>query len=149
MARGVGGVEETVADRVVHLAPNMPGRGKEVAGDVSTNHAAPIPAPAPLADWRVVSEDEARRVLESRDVRRLLAVPGAGPLAGTRLVFSRVVALSEPRPERHPLWLLATALGAEVATAADDRTTHVVAHGGGDSWRTDKAGRWPHPGFRG
>jgi hypothetical protein len=55
-------------------------------------------------DWKVVSEDEATRVLESRDARRLLAVPGGGPLAGARLVFSRVVALSEPRPERHPLW---------------------------------------------
>ena len=89
--------------------------------------------------------DEAAAKLESRDVRRLLTVPEDGPLANVRVVFSRVVAQSEPRPERHPLWLLATALGAEVLNSVDDGkgATHVVAHAGGDGdgRRTDKV-KW-------
>lgn len=93
-----------------------------------------------------VSDEEASTKLESRDVRRLLTVPEDGPLANVRVVFSRVVAQSEPRPERHPLWLLATALGAEVLNAVDDGkgATHVVAHAGtgdGDGRRTDKV-KW-------
>jgi RNA polymerase II C-terminal domain phosphatase-like 3/4 len=76
--------------------------------------AAPTPTPTPKRHWKVVSDDDARDVLDARDVRALLTVPGDGPLLGARLTFSRVVSVSEPRPERHPLWLLATSLGAEV-----------------------------------
>lgn len=103
--------------------------------------AAEAEGDAVKGDWKVVSEDDATRVLEARDVRRLVAVPGTGPLSGARLVFSRIVPLSEPRPERHPLWLLATALGAEVSTSTEKGTTHVVAHGGGESSRTEKV-KW-------
>ena len=89
-----------------------------------------------------VTEEEARDALESRDVRRLLTVPGEGPLDGARLTFSRVVPRGEPRPERHPLWLLATSLGAEVTVDAEPGTTHVVAPlATGDARRTEKA-RW-------
>ena len=52
-----------------------------------------------------VSDEEASTKLESRDVRRLLTVPEDGPLANVRVVFSRVVAQSEPRPEGCPLWV--------------------------------------------
>ena len=93
-----------------------------------------------------VSDEEAALKLESRDVRRLLTVPEDGPLADVRVVFSRVVAQSEPRPERHPLWLLATALGAEVLTSVDDGNgaTHIVAHaeGDGDGGRKTEKVKW-------
>ena len=93
-----------------------------------------------------VSDEEAALKLESRDVRRLLTVPEDGPLADVRVVFSRVVAQSEPRPERHPLWLLATALGAEVLTSVDDGkgATHIVAHaeGDGDGGRKTEKVKW-------
>lgn len=67
--------------------------------------------------------------LESRDVRELLAnPPPGGPLEGTRLAMSRVVSRREPRPERHPLWLLARGMGAEVGTeTVAGSTTHVVS----------------------
>ena len=47
------------------------------AGTATASTATPA-----AVDWKVVSEDEARWVLDARDVRRLLAVPGGGPLAG-------------------------------------------------------------------
>ena len=73
---------------------DTPSNGGLIGGD-STAAAAAAPATAAAAgtatastatpaavDWKGVSEDEARWVLDARDVRRLLAVPGGGPLAG-------------------------------------------------------------------
>jgi len=95
-----------------------------------TNGIPPLAQQGPLQERGplVVSTDEVMRVLEPRDVRRLLTRPAGGPLVGTRLAFSRVLEMGAPRPERHPLWLLATALGADVSTGVHASTTHVVVH---------------------
>ena len=130
-AAGFAAKDAVAAAAAATAAANTPeGRREEFPRGDSTTQAPKV------------TEEEARDLLESRDVRRLLAIPGDGPLRGARLTFSRVVARGEPLPQRHPLWLLATSLGAEVSVDAEPGTTHVVAPlASEDARRTEKA-RW-------
>lgn len=61
------------------------------------------------------------------DVRPLLRAARQGILAGVVVLFSRVMPLDCADPSAHPLWQLATKLGAECVREATERVTHVVA----------------------
>uniref|UniRef100_A0A1J3CTK8 RNA polymerase II C-terminal domain phosphatase-like n=1 Tax=Noccaea caerulescens TaxID=107243 RepID=A0A1J3CTK8_NOCCA len=61
-----------------------------------------------------------------RDVRLLLKQVRKEILKGCKVVFSRVFP-TKSRPEEHPLWRTAEALGATCATEVDASVTHVVA----------------------
>jgi RNA polymerase II C-terminal domain phosphatase-like 3/4 len=76
------------------------------------------------------------------DVRKLLIAPTRTdlPLCGVKFMMSGVTALQDRRPERHPLRLLASTLGAEFAASIEndgDAVTHVIARSSG----TDKV-KW-------
>ena len=76
------------------------------------------------------------------DVRQLLIAPNRTdlPLCGVKFMMSGITALRDRRPERHPLRLLASTLGAEFATSIEsdgDAVTHVIARSSG----TDKV-KW-------
>ena len=76
-AAGFAAKDAVAAAAAATAAANTPeGRRKEFPRGDSTTQAPKV------------TEDEARDLLESRDVRRLLAVPGDGPLRGARLTFS-------------------------------------------------------------
>ena len=88
--------------------------------------------------------DESLALIRNRDVRELLlGTPEQppGPLSGVSIAFSRITTMGEPRPERHPLWLLASSAGACVSGEVQNtentesergdtkKTTHVVVRG--------------------
>ena len=76
------------------------------------------------------------------DVRTLLVKPERSdlPLSGVKFVMSGVTSLADRNPERHPLRLLASTLGAEYCSSIErdgDAITHVIARNSG----TDKV-KW-------
>ena len=76
------------------------------------------------------------------DVRKLLVKPERNdlPLSGVKFVMSGVTSLADRNPERHPLRLLASTLGAEYSASIEpdgDAVTHVIARNSG----TDKV-KW-------
>jgi RNA polymerase II C-terminal domain phosphatase-like 3/4 len=54
-------------------------------------------------------------------------------LAGVTILFSRLIPLGEPNPEKHELWRLATELGARCLRDEEKSVTHVVAASSGTS----------------
>ena len=79
---------------------------------------------------------------EESDVRTLLVKPDRIdlPLSGVKFVMSGVTPLSDRNPERHPLRLLASTLGAEFVSSIErdgNSVTHVIARSSG----TDKV-KW-------
>ena len=60
------------------------------------------------------------------DVRVCLAVERRRVLSGVRIAFSAVIPSAEADPARHPLWRLATELGASVAPDVGLGVTHLV-----------------------
>ncbi|KFM26529.1 RNA polymerase II C-terminal domain phosphatase-like 4 [Auxenochlorella protothecoides] len=63
----------------------------------------------------------------SADVRPLVAARRRGVLAGVGLLLSRIVPLTSPAPDAHPLWRLATACGATCTLSPGPQVTHVMA----------------------
>ncbi|KAK9835002.1 hypothetical protein WJX81_003388 [Elliptochloris bilobata] len=63
----------------------------------------------------------------ARDARVALAAARRRVLAGVRLCFSAVIPRGAASPQAHALWRLAEELGAQVADAPDEATTHVVS----------------------
>ncbi|KAL4450062.1 hypothetical protein ABPG77_010731 [Micractinium sp. CCAP 211/92] len=61
------------------------------------------------------------------DVRPLLREARQSILAGVVVLFTRVLPLDCANPSAHPLWQLATKLGAECVREATENVTHVVA----------------------
>ncbi|KAL4452377.1 hypothetical protein ABPG75_008039 [Micractinium tetrahymenae] len=61
------------------------------------------------------------------DVRPLLRAAREGILAGVVVLFSRVMPIDCADPSAHPLWQLATKLGAKCVREAAEGVTHVVA----------------------
>ncbi|KAL6781683.1 hypothetical protein ACKKBF_B09050 [Auxenochlorella protothecoides x Auxenochlorella symbiontica] len=93
----------------------------------------------------------------SADVRPLVAARRRGVLAGVGLLLSRIVPLTSPAPDAHPLWRLATACGATCTLSPGPQVTHVMAPDwtqkavwGRDrglqvvtpQWLAESAGRW-------
>lgn len=92
----------------------------------------------------VALSDDSLALVRHRDVRQLLLggesndtpQPFARPLQDVSIAFSRITARGEPKPERHPLWLLASSAGAatsneicETSENEDKKTTHVIVRG--------------------
>jgi len=86
---------------------------------------------------------------EEPDVRKLLIHPDRAdlPLSGVKFMMSGVTTLGDRRPERHPLRLLASTLGAEFASSIErdgDTVTHVIARSSGTDkvkWARKTSGR--------
>jgi RNA polymerase II C-terminal domain phosphatase-like 3/4 len=86
---------------------------------------------------------------EEPDVRKLLIHPDRAdlPLSGVKFMMSGVTTLGDRRPERHPLRLLASTLGAEFASSIErdgNTVTHVIARSSGTDkvkWARKTSGR--------
>lgn len=61
------------------------------------------------------------------DVRKILRGVRGEILSSCHIVFSRVFPKNVPRPESHPLWKMATSMGAICHTNLNPKITHVVA----------------------
>ena len=86
---------------------------------------------------------------EEPDVRTLLVNPARSdlPLSGVKFMMSGVTSLAERSPERHPLRLLASTLGATFISSIErdgDECTHVIARTAGTEkvkWAAQTKGR--------
>jgi len=68
------------------------------------------------------------------DVRLVLSYLRHKVLEGTRVIFSRLWK-NDVKPHEHPLWKLATGLGAHCTTQLDEDVTHLIT----DTMATEKA----------
>ncbi|KDD74695.1 hypothetical protein H632_c1128p1 [Helicosporidium sp. ATCC 50920] len=73
---------------------------------------------------------EGVRAWRNWDVRAALAAERATVLEGITMAFSAVLPRDFPEPERHPLWSLARAFGADVRLELTDECSHLVCASG-------------------